>query len=65
MVYLIRADRIFSVVGELSAIVAEEVLELKSILIARLEPEVDRPRTLTSILYRWQLYSAIACLHSL
>lgn len=65
MVYLISGGSIFSVVGELSAVVAEEVLELKSILVARLKPEVDSPRTLTSISYRWQLYSATPCLHLL
>ena len=60
--YLVGGNSIFSIVGDLSAVVAEEVLELESILVAGLEPKVDSPGTLTSILYRWQLYPAIPCL---
>ena len=65
MMYLVGGNSIFSVVGELSAVVAEEVLELKPILIAGLEPEIDSPGTLTSIFYRWQLYPAVPCLQML
>lgn len=51
-----------SIVRELSAVVAEEILELIARLIAGLEPEVYCPRALTPISHSWQLYSATFCL---